>query len=174
MSPSTEARAVDRAILPQRSGIGWRKSLILNRSVLARGWSTAFPCHDFGTGRLRRSRVNTFLEECERAEIELAKRNPDPKTEQLRRLLRDDVSFETAWSELNDPRCRPTPQVVIEAIWLCVRERGVVALEEQVNKRRLSSCDPAARAELKRRIEKLRAPKAADSQNVRRSVEVGG
>jgi hypothetical protein len=111
--------------------------------------------HDFGTGRLRRCSISTFQELCDRAETELADRKPDQKIERLRRLMRDDVSFEATWNELNNPSCRPTPQATIEAIWLSIRERGLKSLKETKNKQRLASCDASAQAELTRRIQKL-------------------
>jgi hypothetical protein len=75
---------------------------------------------------------------------------------------------QTAWEERIEqeaalqPRdrtefARPTPSVVIEAIWLCVRERGIAALAQPANQERLTRCDDKARAELERRIEKLGA-----------------
>jgi hypothetical protein len=48
-----------------------------------------------------------------------------------------------------------TPQVTIEAIMICVRERGLAALQEPANRERLSRCDEAARAEIERRIKKI-------------------
>jgi hypothetical protein len=75
----------------------------------------------------------------------------------LHRLLDDQVSLERAWMEINDPRRRPTSHVTIEAIWWCVRERGLEALAERANQARLRFCDATARAELARRIEKLRS-----------------
>ena len=53
------------------------------------------------------------------------------------------------------PRERPTPQATIEAIMLCVRERGLVALGEPVNAERLGRCDGAAKAEIDKRIAQL-------------------
>jgi hypothetical protein len=53
------------------------------------------------------------------------------------------------------PQCRPTPEVVVEAMLICVRERGVAALKEPINKARLKTFDSAARAELQRRLAKL-------------------
>jgi hypothetical protein len=73
----------------------------------------------------------------------------------LRRLLMDGVSLDRAWHELNDPRNRPTPQTVIEAILCCVRERGVAALQEPKNQERLSRCDAAAQQQINERIERL-------------------
>jgi hypothetical protein len=64
----------------------------------------------------------------------------------LRRLLNDNVSLERAWAELNDPRNRPTPEATIEAVWHCIRERGVAALTEPANTARLGIFDNAARA----------------------------
>ena len=50
---------------------------------------------------------------------------------------------------------RPTPQVVVEAILLCVRERGLAALQEPANQERLLRCDAAARQQINDRIERL-------------------
>ena len=51
---------------------------------------------------------------------------------------------------------RPTPQTTIEAIMYCVRERGLAALKEPANVERLSRCDAAAKAEINRRIARIR------------------
>ena len=67
------------------------------------------------------------------------------------------MSLEALWAELNNPRNRPTSQVVVEAILLCIRERGIGAFQEAANLERLRRCDRAARAELQRRIDKLQA-----------------
>lgn len=53
------------------------------------------------------------------------------------------------------PSTRPTPQVTIEAIMLCVRERGLGALQEPANLERLERCDEAARQQINQRIAKL-------------------
>jgi hypothetical protein len=50
---------------------------------------------------------------------------------------------------------RPTPQVTIEAVLYCVRERGLAVLKEPANLERLSRCDEAARAQINERIAKL-------------------
>jgi hypothetical protein len=76
-----------------------------------------------------------------------------------RRLLADGVTLEHAWRELNDQRIQPTPEVTIEAILHCVRERGLAALKEPANIERLSRCDVAAKAQIDRRIEKVIAAK---------------
>jgi hypothetical protein len=52
-------------------------------------------------------------------------------------------------------RNRPTPQVTIEAVLYCVRERGLAALKEPANLERLSRCDGAARAQINEWIAKL-------------------
>jgi hypothetical protein len=54
------------------------------------------------------------------------------------------------------PRNRQTPQSTIEAIMHCVRERGVAALNEPENIERLSRCGAAAKAQIHRRIYKLK------------------
>jgi hypothetical protein len=51
---------------------------------------------------------------------------------------------------------RPTPQATIEAILHCVRERGVAALKEPANIERLTRCDAEAKAQIDRRIKKLK------------------
>jgi hypothetical protein len=52
-------------------------------------------------------------------------------------------------------RARPTPQVTIEAILYCVRERGLAALKEPATVERLARCDAAAKAEIDQRIGRL-------------------
>jgi hypothetical protein len=73
----------------------------------------------------------------------------------LRRLMRPGVTLEQAYREVNDPRNRPTPNVVVEAIMLAVRTRGLAALKEPATVERLERCDVSARAEINQRIEKL-------------------
>jgi hypothetical protein len=74
---------------------------------------------------------------------------------QLRRLMRDDVSLNAAWHELNNPRNRPTPKATVDAVVFAVREGGLAALKEPSMKERLARCDAAARAEINEQIEKL-------------------
>jgi hypothetical protein len=52
---------------------------------------------------------------------------------------------------------QPTPQISIEAVMWCVRERGLKALKEPANEGRLRRCDAAAKAQINERIEKLLA-----------------
>jgi hypothetical protein len=140
--------------------VSWRKTLLLHRWSLVPLWSIYFPAHDLGTGRLKRYPLDSFERTCDQAEDEAAKRRPtNTAIRQARRLLAGDVSLERAWHEINDPQNRPTSQATVEAIWHCVRERGLRALDEPVNRQRLSECDRAAQAELQRRLEKLRASK---------------
>jgi hypothetical protein len=59
-------------------------------------------------------------------------------------------------AERAKPRPKPpTPRTTIEAIMYAVRESGVRALEEPDTIERLARCDPAARAEINRRIAAL-------------------
>jgi hypothetical protein len=81
---------------------------------------------------------------------------PPERLARLRRLMESVVTFEQASREINDPKNRPTPQVTVEAIVLSVRERGLAALKEPANVERLERCDAAAKAEIERRIAKLR------------------
>ena len=74
----------------------------------------------------------------------------------LRKLMHPSVTLEQAYREINDPKNRPTPQVTVEAVILTVRERGPAALKEPANVERLERCDAAAKAEIERRIAKLR------------------
>jgi len=80
--------------------------------------------------------------------------------EEMRRLMEADVSFDRLYAELNDPRNRHTPQVTIEAIMLCVRERGLAVLKEPATVERLARCDKAARAQIDERIAKLMKTKS--------------
>jgi hypothetical protein len=57
----------------------------------------------------------------------------------------------------DDLRRFSTPDVVVEAVMYCVRERGIAALEEPAMIERLRRCDAAARAEIDRRIDRLLA-----------------
>jgi hypothetical protein len=68
----------------------------------------------------------------------------------------DSVSLDALWNALNDPKRHPTPKAVIDAIMHCVRTRDVAALKEPANVERLSRCDDAAHAEIKRQITALR------------------
>jgi hypothetical protein len=109
-----------------------------------------------------------FCRLCRRATAELAAERKAGRLQEseeilrTRRLLAQDVSFEQAWFEVNDPQARPTPQVTIEAILHCVRERGLAALKEPANLERLARCDAAAKAQIDQRIGKLmRAREAA-------------
>jgi hypothetical protein len=158
------------------SAIRWRKLLIVHRSAFQGAWCKVFPRHDFGTARLREEHhaaspwAKVAREAWEHPGWRTAAREYhqarggrvlvlETKPEQvarLRRLMSDDVSIERGWNEVNDPRNRPTtPQMTVEAIMVCVRERGVAALQEPANQERLSGCDAAARQQINERIEKL-------------------
>jgi hypothetical protein len=84
----------------------------------------------------------------------LAAENEKNASPEIVRLLDPAVSFDAAYREINSKR--PTPQVTIEAIMYCVRERGEAALKEAANVERLKYCDAAALAEIERRIDKLK------------------
>jgi hypothetical protein len=114
-----------------RPAISWRKLLILQRSALSRAWDIAFPQHDFGTGRLRQYSPNSFERSCSRAEADRARGGYRPVP------------------------ARETPEVTVEAILHCVRERGLPALKEPVNIERLLRCDEAAKEQIDERIAKL-------------------
>jgi hypothetical protein len=93
----------------------------------------------------------SFCRTCREADV---RHRREPGAERHLRLLADSISLDRAWSEINDPRNRPTPQVTIEAIIIDVRERGMQVLGEPANQKRLSRCDAAALAEIKRRLAK--------------------
>ena len=115
-----------------RPAISWRKLLILQWSALSRAWDIAFPQHDFGTGRLRQYSLDSFERSCDRAEADRARGGHRPV-----------------------PR-GATPAVTVEAIMQSVRERGVAALSDSDNLKRLSCCSTAAKAEINRRISALK------------------
>src|SRR5262245_62101413 len=73
----------------------------------------------------------------------------------LRRLMQPGISLQQAYWELTDPFNRPTPAVVVEAVMLAVRDRGLAALKEPATVERLQRCDVVARAEINQRIQKL-------------------
>jgi hypothetical protein len=118
-----------------------RQQLIHRRVALESQWQRLFPVHEFTDLRLKnrptmpKFDLSTFERLCDEAERE-AKR----KSEQKRPL-----------------RTRPTPQMTVEAVWCCIRERGPVALKESANRARLKIFDGAARAELRRRLAKLKS-----------------
>jgi DNA-binding transcriptional MerR regulator len=91
----------------------------------------------------------------DRAERPLIVEIDRKRLKRLRCLMQSGVSLEQVRNEINDPRNRPTPNVMVEAIMLAVRERGLVALKERATAERLECCDAAARAEINQRIEKL-------------------
>jgi hypothetical protein len=133
----------------------------------ARMWDQYFPHHDAQTLRFQppaKSKAESYWDapswkRAARAYHEERKRNDrqpsDPKTAQLRQLLSDSVSLDSAYRELNASENRPTPQTTIEAIMWCVRERGIGVLQEPVNQERLARCDAVARQQINTRIEKL-------------------
>ena len=138
------------------SNVRKRKHLLHLRARLWEAWDRLFPEHDLGTGRLRRSSLDSFERACDRVD-ELARRQRvSEEILRARRLLSENVSIERAWNEINDPHSRPTPQSIIEGILHCVRQRGIAALDETKNIERLRQCDPAAMAQIEQRIAKLK------------------
>jgi hypothetical protein len=147
--------------------VRWRKLLIRERALLLDAWERAFPAHDFSAGRLREQSTRSLAAEAwanpgwakaareyhrDKAGRPVVADTEPERLTLLRRLLDDNISLEPA---LNDPSGRPTPQVTIEAILHCVRERGLAVLKEPANLERLACCDAAAKSEIDRRIRKL-------------------
>jgi hypothetical protein len=83
-------------------------------------------------------------------------RRRTPREARTWQLLGDVVSLERMYAEYLNPRSRPTPKAVIDAVVVCVRERGLAALKEPANVERLARCDAAAKAQINKRIERLR------------------
>jgi hypothetical protein len=81
---------------------------------------------------------------------------PDEGFEAERQADTPSEGEECALAQVNHRCPCPTPQSTIEAIMFCVRERGVAALKELPNIERLLRCDAGARAQINRRIEKLK------------------
>jgi len=77
------------------------------------------------------------------------------RLKRLRRLMQSAVTLEQAYWEINDPSNRPTPAVVVEAVMLAVRERGLERRKEPTTVERLQRCDAVARAEINQRIQEL-------------------
>jgi hypothetical protein len=77
------------------------------------------------------------------------------RLKRLRRLMQPDVTLEQSYTEINDLRNRPTPDVVLEAVMFVVRSRGLAALREPATLERLERCDRAARAQINQQIEKV-------------------
>ena len=143
------------------SDVRKRKHLLRHRARLAEQWNELFPQHDFDTGQLRLEEDGWadpgWAESAReyhkaRSDRVLIVEIPSEKLVRLRELRDCNVSLDRLWHELNDARSRPTPQVTIEAILSCVRERGVAALKELANLERLSRCDEAALAQIETRL----------------------
>jgi hypothetical protein len=139
--------------LDEQIRVRWRRLLILQRAVLSQAWLRHFPLHDFATGRLQRHSIDGFDEAVE----QMAREN------KVRRKKQHDGRIPENWEEISLDALlehfnahRPTPRVTVEAIMLCVRERGVAALSDSDNIKRLSRCSTAAKAEINRRISALK------------------
>jgi hypothetical protein len=63
------------------------------------------------------------------------------------------MSIDALYRALNS--FRATPQTTVEAIMPAVRERGLAALEEPANVKRLARCDQVARRQINERITRL-------------------
>jgi hypothetical protein len=90
-----------------------------------------------------------------RGELPLIVEIESERLQWLRRLMRLGASLQQAYSEINAACNRPTPAVVVEAVMLAVRERGLSALKEPATVERLQRCDAVARAEINQRIQIL-------------------
>jgi hypothetical protein len=111
------------------------------------------PCRTCGSSPC----VNpSFCAASRRADADRKRQRESVDVLRARRLLADDVSLERAWAEINDRSNYPTPQVTIEAILYCVRESGVAALKDPANVERLARCNESAKAQINKRIERLR------------------
>ena len=128
----------------RRSAVSWRKQLLVNRAALLQAWCVHFPMHDFAALRLARPRplppVGWDEHWAEAARAYREERENYRQSDVARNVVRQ------SW---------PTPQVVIEAILLAVRERGIAALAQPENVERLRGCDARAMADINRRIAKL-------------------
>ena len=66
------------------------------------------------------------------------------------------------YAKLNDPSCRTTPSVTIEAIMWAMRERGLEALHDPDVIERLSRCDNAACEAINQRLVNLFPAESAE------------
>jgi hypothetical protein len=108
------------------------------------------PCANPGFCRLSR-RADAQLA----AERKAGRLRESTEILRARRLLAQDMTLEQAWYEVNERAAHPTPQVTVEALLHCIRERGVAALKEPANLERLARCDAAAKAQIDKRIGRL-------------------
>jgi hypothetical protein len=72
----------------------------------------------------------------------------------------DSMPLDELWRLFNERR--PTPQTIVEAIMLAIRERGMVALKEPATKARLARCDAEAIKQIDQHITKLRGAANAE------------
>jgi hypothetical protein len=117
-----------------------RKFLILHRSALAVAWSTAFPNHDFGTGRLRRYSLDSFERACDRAEAEWAGKHRSGSD----RLPHDwpDMSLDALWGHLNAPG-NEAPKSTYDALFFELSAYGLSQLTKPNCQRRLAALSTA-------------------------------
>jgi hypothetical protein len=169
LSPYSGSGASPR-VLRRRRLLQWRTEALQRCEEIERLWNEAFPHHSFDSGRLVPEELPQdplTTESWRRAAAEyhrargnrvLAVETPPEKIARLRQMIADPrISLEAAQAEMM--RERPTPQVVIEAIMLAVREGSVAALDEPETAERLGRCDDAAKAQINRRIAKITSKK---------------
>jgi hypothetical protein len=98
------------------------------------------------------STVDTFERACRRADRKAAARpQDDPRLKHLRRLLKDGVSLERAWSELNRGDGR-TPEALVEALMFSLR-RGVGEIDKPDTRRRLAALNKRQLKQVCRRVQ---------------------
>jgi transposase len=101
----------------------------------------------------------TFAAACRKADAARSKLRPDPRTEQLRRLMESNASLDALWEEVNRAarqRYNAAPQTTVEALLYSLRQRGVWALTEPATKRRLSELSEEQVIEVGDRLQKLK------------------
>jgi hypothetical protein len=102
---------------------------------------------------------DTFVAACRKADAAPRKthgQEDDTKLKFLRRRLRDDVSLERAWHELDDRRGKEAAAATVEALMFSLRERGVAALAEPQTRRRLGELSEAQLHEVCTRLQNLK------------------
>ena len=95
--------------------------------------------------------VDTFERACRRADRKAAARPQDHRLKHLRRLLKDGISLERAWSELNRGDGR-TPEALIEALMFSLR-RGVGEIDKADTRRRLAALNKRQLKQVCRRVQ---------------------
>jgi transposase len=101
-----------------------------------------------------------------------ARKPADPHLELLRQLMRDDISLERAWHELNAAHVRGrAAQSTVEALMFSLRSGGLKALDEPDTQHRISELSEEQLHEVGGRLQALKIVRAWTAADIERLVE---